>query len=447
MIHLDTQDTIAAIASPAGPGLRGIVRLSGPIAWPLALEGFVPDSVDGFPPDRPEIRAGQRTVDGLRTPLPGLLALWPGPRTYTGQPLAEIHTVGSPPLLQQVLADCLARGARLAEPGEFTLRAFLAGRIDLTRAEAVLGVIEARSPAQLDSALKQLAGGLAGPIERLRDRVLDVLAHLEAGLDFVEEPDVDPIGRQRLADELGAAAENLAELAGQLQSRDRPERAPRFVLVGPPNAGKSRLFNALLGAEHAIVSPIAGTTRDYLSAACDCDGLEINLIDTAGIEPSAGPIEAQAQAFQAAQAAGADLLLDCRSADTPELVEIASERPRLLVWTKCDANPEPLTTGAIPTSAETGAGLDRLRTAIADSLRLRSEEGDAPALTGARCRDGLAQAATALRSASQAIELGAGDELVAIDLRAVVEELGKVVGAVVTDDILDRIFSRFCIGK
>ena len=138
-------------------------------------------------------------IDGLRPLLPVMLALWPPPRTYTGQPLAEIHLVGSPPLLRQVLAHCLARGARLAEPGEFTLRAFLSGRIDLTRAEAVLGVIEAANPAQLDAALHQLAGGLSGPILALRDHLLDVVAHLEANLDFTEEPDVDPIGRTALA--------------------------------------------------------------------------------------------------------------------------------------------------------------------------------------------------------------------------------------------------------
>ncbi len=447
MIRLDTLDTIAAIASPPGPGLRGIVRLSGSQAWSIARNAFLPDSPQGFPPSRPEIRAGQFTIEGLRSPLPAMLALWPGKKTYTGQPLAEIHTVGSPPLIQQVLAHCLGRGARLAEPGEFTLRAFLAGRLDLTRAEAVLGVIEARSPAQLDAALKQLAGGLANSIEQLRDRVLDVLAHLEAGLDFLEEPDVDPIGRQKLAEKLASASKQLTALADRLQSRDRPDHAPRVVLVGPPNAGKSRLFNALLGGEHAIVSPIAGTTRDYLSAPCHCDGLEILLIDTAGIESTTGPIEAQAQALQAAQAAGADLLLDCQSADTAVLVDPPADQPRLMVWTKCDQSFSPSTTGMLATSAETGEGLDALRASIADALRLRSTEGDTPALTGARCREGLSNAATALQSAAEAIGIGAGDELVAVDLRAVIDELGKVVGAVVTDDILDRIFSRFCIGK
>src|SRR3954466_1687686 len=204
MSSLDPTDTIAAVASPPGPGFRGLIRLTGPDAWPIALSGFSPDRVSPLP-TRADWRTGRLVVDGLRPSLPASIALWPGPRTYTGQPLAEIHTVGSPPLVNLVLAHCLTRGARLAEPGEFTLRAFLSGRIDLTRAEAVLGVIDARTPAQLAAALEQLAGGLAGPIARLRDRLLDVLAHLEATLDFVDEADVDPLGRDALAADLADA--------------------------------------------------------------------------------------------------------------------------------------------------------------------------------------------------------------------------------------------------
>jgi tRNA modification GTPase len=338
----------------------------------------------------------------------------------------------------------LVRGARSAEPGEFTLRAFLSGRLDLTRAEAVLGVIEADTPAQLDSALKQLAGGLAGPIQRLRDRLLDVLAHLEAGLDFVDEDDVDPIARAELANELAEAADDLRSLTARLQARDRPNSLPRVALVGPPNAGKSLLFNALLGASRAIVSPVAGTTRDYLTAPCDCGGLVVELVDTAGIELADGSIGEQAQDHRARQSEAAALVLRCQSSDTP-LADLDPARAAVPVWTKSDlaAAPE----GWIATSAETGLGLSDLRAAIAERLRGKSREGDWLATTGARCGDSLDHACGGLQAASETLLCGGGDELVAIDLRQAAEELGKVVGAVVTDDILDRIFRRFCIGK
>ncbi len=451
-ISLDPNDTIAAISSPPGPAARGIVRLSGPRAWAVALDGFRPDSdwpLRGYP----EIRSGEMRVDGLRPPLPVMLALWPPPRTYTGQALAEIHLVGSPPLMSQVLGHCLARGARHAEPGEFTLRAFLSGRIDLTRAEAVLGVIEAANPAQLDAALHQLAGGLSGPILALRDHLLDLVAHLEANLDFTEEPDVDPIGRAALAAELDSGAGKLAALARQFDDRNRPEGHPRVVLIGPPNAGKSRLFNAMAGRDRAIVSPQAGTTRDYLTALCDCGGMTVELVDTAGIEEAGDEIGTQAQVHRIEQADRADLLLDCWPANWGERpVASRGERPSIRVRTRSDepapAHPPDSSDAEIPTSAATGEGLEVLRSAIARALLATAHpEATAPTGTAARCRGSLLAAESAVRSASDSLRVGGGDELVAFDLRLATEELGRVVGAVVTDDILDRIFRRFCIGK
>ena len=445
---LDPSDTIAAIASPAAPGLRGMVRVTGPEAWSVALGGFE-GKENSKPSTRAERRVGRLLVDGLRRMLPVEVSLWPGPGTYTGQPLAEIHTTGSPPILRQVLAYCLARGARLAEPGEFTLRAFLSGRIDLTQSEAVLGVIEATTPEQLDAALRQLAGGLASPITALRDRLADVLAHLEANLDFAEEPDVDPVGIETLAAWLDESASEVGRLAARLRGRDRPEGRPRVVLVGPPNAGKSRLFNALLGVDRAIVSPVAGTTRDYLEAACDCDGLAVELVDTAGAEEPRGVIEGRAQEARGGQSTLADLLLDCRAADAPvvESPDHPADRPRLAVWTKADVSPSPSLVGPIPTSASTGEGLDDLRLAIAKILRSRSVEADLPAGTAARCGESLARAGRSLGAAAETLRCRGGDELVAVDLRQALDDLGRVVGAVVTDDLLDRIFRRFCIGK
>jgi tRNA modification GTPase len=447
---LDPNDTIVAAASPSAPGLRGIVRLSGPAAISIVLSDYIPIGRQTLPPRRACVFCGSMKADGLRSHLPVMLALWPAPRTYTGQDVAEIHLIGAVPLVNLVLAHCLARGARHAEPGEFTLRAFLSGRIDLTRAEAVLGVIEAKNTAQLDAALEQLAGGLSGPIVALRDRLLDVLAHLEANLDFVDERDVDPLGRAALADELDHSSAELSRLAQRLGERESPSSHPRVVLVGPPNVGKSRLFNALIGRDRAIVSDHAGTTRDYLSALCECGGLIVELVDTAGAEEAGDAITTQAQSHRASQAKLADLMLVCHP------VESADEWPvmdgfALQVWTKGDRG-RPVTRAheshsPILTSAETGMGLAELKMAIASRLGAVALEGNLPAGTGARCRGSICLAESALQRAAESIRNGAGDELIALDLRSAAEELGKVVGAVVTDDVLDRIFRRFCIGK
>jgi tRNA modification GTPase len=455
LAHLDPEDTIAAPASAPGPAARSIVRLSGPKAFSIALTGFSPSPSPkpSTPRRSARLRAGSLRMKGLRPTLPVTLAQWPGPRSYTGQDVAELHFTGAVPVLSLVLSHCFSEGARPAEPGEFTLRAFLCGRIDLTRAEAVLGVIDARNTPQLDAALEQLAGGLSHPITALRDRLLDLVAHLEANLDFMEEPDVDPLSRATLVRELEASAEALGRLEQQLSDRERTFDRPRVVLVGPPNAGKSRLFNALLGRERAIVSPQSGTTRDYIAETCHCDGLSVELVDTAGFDEPTDSITTHAQAARNAQASGAELLLECRCTRSSPAPAPSAELGinRIHVWTKADlALPDPATQAlepALVTSAATGAGVSALRLAIAQALRGPEASDSSLSSTGARCRGSLCRASAALRSAAQTIVENAGDELVAFDLRLAADELGQIVGAVVTDDILDRIFRRFCIGK
>ena len=450
---LDLNDTIVAISSPPGPGHRGIVRATGPHAFSLILD----DLVD---PPNPSQLERPRRVEGLMKfldqgpPLPVAVSLWPGSKTYTGQPMVEIHSSGSGPILRAMLHHCLGRGARLAEPGEFTLRSFLNGRIDLTRAEAVLGVIDAQTPAQLAGALEQLAGGVANLIVRLRDRMTDLLAHLEANLDFAEESDVSPVGVENLARSLGDAAAEVDQLSDRLRQRDRASTRLRVVLVGPPNAGKSRLYNALLGYDRAIVSPLAGTTRDYIEAPCDCDGLMVDLVDTAGEESPDDLIEARAQELRDAQYRLADLRLICVPANESLPAQLASYGAtlNLVVRTKADLLVDGLgqVDGAIEsvvTSVSSGQGIGELRQAIARILRDRGSENDLPSGTAARCGHNLLRARDSLTRAAEATRLKLGDELVAADVRQALDELGQVVGEVVTDDILDRIFRQFCIGK
>ena len=451
---LDPTDTIAAVASPVGGGPLGLVRLTGPEAFAIVMRHFASDGPDrSFATSRPTRSGGKLGVEPLNRPLTVALNLWPGSRTYTGQPLVEIQTSGAPPILAAVLAFCLSQGARLAEPGEFTLRAFLAGRIDLTQAEAVLGVIDAANPEQLGVALGQLAGGLARPLTRLRDDLADTLAHLEANLDFADEADVDPLGRALLAATLQRHADEVAHLTARLSGRTRGNGRPRVVLVGPPNAGKSRLFNVLIGRDAAIVASVAGTTRDYLEAECECDGVEVDLVDTAGTADSLAEIEAQAQTAQRDQARVADLLLVCRSvtSDPPTSDPLSGSSALVHVATKRDLIAGVITTapGQLVTSASTGEGIKSLRSAIAQSIRDQSKDGMAAsvAATAARSGEGLAAAARSLRMAAAAVMDDGGDELIAIDLRQALDDLGRIVGAVVTDDLLDRIFRRFCIGK
>jgi tRNA modification GTPase len=448
-------DTIAALASPAGHAARGIVRVSGPETRRV-VEPLFTDSV-GAPGafSRPGswCYSGALHVGGLTVSPPVELHLWPGRRSYTGQPLAELHTVSSPPLLEAVLAELFTRGVRPAQPGEFTLRAFLAGRIDLPQAEAVLGVIDAADDRELQAALDQLAGGLSSQIVRLRGDLLDLLADLEAGLDFAHEA-IEFVSHAALVGRLGPARDAVSELLERAADRTRPAPRARVVLAGPPNAGKSTLFNALAGSASALVSEIAGTTRDYLTAEVSLDGVAVALIDTAGEESLSGGIGREAEKQRHEQIAGADLILWCRPADPlPDSAlpvgPPASADRILRVVTKCDLAP-PGGGDSLPlaVSAHSGAGLRALTAAIA--ARLSAPAAGARQLVGttaARSRDCLLKAHAALERALTIARSASDQELLAIEVREALDELGKIAGAVYTDDILDRIFSRFCIGK
>lgn len=455
---LELNDTIAAVASPSGPAPRGIVRISGESVVTVVARVFqAVDTTEGWQrARRPKRVEGHLLLPDLETPLPTALMLWPTSRSYTGQPMAELHTIGSPPLLDALLETLFANGARSANRGEFTMRAFLAGRIDLVQAEAVLGVIDAADHEELQTALTQLGGGITTRLASVRNEILSLLGDLEAGLDFVEE-DIEFISAAQICQRLQVCLATLSELADDSTTRLPSGHRRRIVLGGLPNAGKSTLFNRLIGSSKAIVSPIAGTTRDYLTSTRLLGGLQVEIIDTAGWETASDLIMQQAQHLRSEQMQTCDLLLWCTAADLPEDLRRENEQlrsqlsghnvPVLDLTTRSDLTTEP-TTGPMPISAATGDGVDELLQVMQE--RLQSDQGTGSELlssTAARCRDSLNRSLASIGSAINAAEQRLGDEITAFELRATLHEIGTILGEVYTDDILDHIFSNFCIGK
>jgi tRNA modification GTPase len=440
----DLHDTIVALSSAPGPGARAIVRLSGQDAVALVAPFWTGPTLVSL---RRAVVTGALTLAEIRGSLPAHVYVWPPPATYSGQEVVEIHTISSPPLLDLLVSQLLQAGARAARPGEFTLRAFLAGKLDLTRAEAVLGVIEAGGPDELRQALAQLAGGVGRPIQALRDDLLNLLADVEAALDFADE-DIRFVGQEETLKRLAAGLAQLTLLMRQLEQRSLSERPFRAVLAGRPNVGKSSIFNALTGAA-ALVSPEPGTTRDYLLRRLDLgDGLMIELVDTAGLGKVGDAIEGRAQALGREQSEAADLVLLCVESGQDPMAEEAARLRQTIpavvgVATKCDLSPAPH--GWLATSASTGAGLDVLRNLLRDRVRARTQPALAPSLS--RCRHHVDACVDRLRRAHSLVLFEDPQELLALELREALEQLGEMVGAVYTDDLLDRVFSRFCIGK
>lgn len=449
------EETIFAKATAPGGALRGIIRIAGPAAVRSIRTWF-----------EPEIDAGRRGFAqrgnlypwGAAYPVPATLLYWPAGRGYTGDETVEIHTWGAPPILQAAMA-AIGRheGVRLAKPGEFTLRAFLSGRLDLTQAEAVLGVIDADSEKKLEVSLRQLAGGIASPLKEIRESLFDLLVRLEAGLDFAEE-DVEFVAVPEIRRILAAAAADTESLFRRMRSRALSDEMPRVVLAGPPNAGKSTLYNALLGRDLAIVSPEAGTTRDYLETKTMFDGAACILTDTAGRDGTGpdGGVDAAAREHAVETIERADLVVYCsETSDEAETPGTAIPPERLLrVRTKIDLVDENgMETPGEPSlgvSSKTGRGIDSLRRAVGRRLRAGIPGDEVVPGTALRCRDALDTAAQSLRRSLDATapdEPAFDESLLAAEIRVAINALGLVDGTVHADDVLDRIFERFCIGK
>ena len=447
-------DTIVAIVTPPGRGGIGVVRVSGPAAADAVR------AVLREPVDLPPRHATLASVKGAKGCLDRVLATrFPGPASYTGEDVVEISGHGSPLLLRQLVAAVVQAGARLAEPGEFTLRAFVNGRIDLVQAEAVADLVDAVTPLQARVAFDQLEGTVTGAIREIDAALFDLVARLEASLDFPDE-----------GYHFAAAAAVVAEtqaLLGRTQALLADARRGRLiregrqvVIVGKPNVGKSTLFNRLLGAERAIVAAAPGTTRDLLAETVELEGVPVTLVDTAGMHATANEVEAEGvtRARRALGVAAAVLLVLDGSrplaAEDRELLRETAGRDRLLVVNKADlparwAAEELEADGRTVTVSLRGdADLDRLRAAAADMLWGAGEPlRDTPQLSNLRHIGLVERAAQALARAAEAAAASVPEELLLVDLQDARAAFEEVTGKRTSDDVLHAIFARFCIGK
>lgn len=437
-------ETIAAIATPAGSGGIGIVRVSGPDAAEVLsrLVGREPVSF------RARVMTLGVARDARGERLDEVLYVWmPGPRSFTGEDVAEVHGHGGAVNMARLFRATLAAGARAAEPGEFSRRAFASGRLDLIRAEAVLHVIEAASERACRVAQAQLEGALGVRVRELGARSTALRAEVEAGIDFPGE-DLDLPPAAAIARSAGALAEEIGALASTFGLGRALRDGAEVALRGPVNSGKSSIFNALVGSERALVAEEPGTTRDFVEARIVLDGVEVTVIDTAGDRAAESEIERRGIALGSERSARADLEVVLHSAaEGPPAGAPPVEDRRLHVLSKADLLPAPAS-GWLATSARTGVGLDGLRAAILERVAGRATEGEDGALvTSERQRGLLVEAAAAFTAAAGAAGGGRPLEIVAEELRVGGDRLAAVLGEEASEEMLDELFARFCIGK
>ncbi|MDY6892507.1 MAG: tRNA uridine-5-carboxymethylaminomethyl(34) synthesis GTPase MnmE [Chloroflexota bacterium] len=443
------QDTIAAISTPIGEGGVGIVRLSGERARHIAQRLF------------PKELANRHLIYGhIVDPESGevvdevLVAYMQSPHTYTREDIVEINCHGGPLVVQRVLGLALRHGARLANPGEFTLRAFLNGRIDLAQAESVLDVVRAKTEASLRLAIQGLDGKLSSQIREVRTSLMDVLAYLTARIDF---PD-DEVEERDITGALEYAQLMLHDLVANADAGMVYRQGVRTAIVGRPNVGKSSLLNCLLRQSRAIVTSIPGTTRDTLEEMVNLKGVPFLLIDTAGFIDSSDEVEVLAVERSRKTVAQADFVLFVIDTSEPltssdrELIHLLAGKTVLVAANKCDlpliADRGELPWPSILTSARTGEGLTALENGMVNAVVCGTVvTSDAVMVTNPRHKVALQKAEISLAQARRAIEQDLPDDFITIDLAAALHALGEITGETITEELLDTIFSSFCIGK
>jgi tRNA modification GTPase len=447
---MTVSDTIAAISTPAGEGAIALIRISGASAIGLADKVFrgkeLPSRFVSHAQHLGEIvDSGERRIDQV------LMAVHHGPGSYTGEDLVEISCHGGTLISARVLEVCLRAGARAARPGEFTERAFLNGKMDLTQAEAVIDLIRARTDLALRSATEQLEGRLGQKIAEVRDALVALLAQIEASIDFPEEgidPDSPGELRQRLVSVCGGISELLATAEQGRILRD----GVRVVIYGPTNAGKSSLLNRLVGHERVIVSETHGTTRDTIEETINLRGIPVRLVDTAGLRGSSDRIEAEGINRTEKSLATADVRLHLadRSAARPgDFDSRTGNGAKMVILNKCDLpeHDDWKNIAGLRISCLTGEGLPQLEEELFKQITHGNLRPDHVLAINARHRDCLRRALQSCEAACQAMEKGWPPECVAVDLNAALRAVGEVIGEVDREDVLDSVFGQFCIGK
>ena len=448
-----TEDTIYALSTPHGVGAIGVIRVSGPQALAAVNGIFKGKNLLEVPSHTAHFG---RIVEGMLTLDEVVVVVFRGPTSYTGEDIVEISCHGSPYILSQVLNLLGTTGARLAKPGEFTMRAFLNGKLDLSQAEAVADLINSENAAGHRVAMAQMRGGFSAELKDLRARLLHFAALIELELDFSEE-DVAFADRSALLDTVAQIRGVLSRLTESFTLGNAIKKGVPVAIVGAPNAGKSTLLNALLNEERALVSDVAGTTRDTVEDEIHLGGITFRFIDTAGLRETDDVVEAMGIARSREKIKAASIVLHLVDGGTPaaerqaleeEVKAQAGDTPVITLLTKADLYPALAPAkDELALSVKRGDGVEALKAVLLDAVQADAAQSDQTIVTNARHHEALVKAGQAMEQVEVALKTGLSGDLLAEDLRQALHHLGEITGQVLPDDILGTIFSSFCIGK